>query len=271
MTDKLLYDVQDHVAVITLNNPEKLNALSGEMTGAWLESLDRARLDRNVRVVVVTGAGQGFCSGMDVKRQADGSDRQLGAVEDWPHLRNGIHRVARAVFNLDKPYLAAVNGAAAGAGMDMASMADIRYASVSAKFTMSYVRMGLIPGDGGCYYLPRIVGMARALELMWTGRVFDAQHALSIGYVSEVFPDDELVPKTLEFATSLANGPAVAIQQIRRLSYLSQEVNMSTSLEMAEGFMFMVQQTEDAHEGPRSWAERREPKFLGRERPRIRL
>lgn len=264
MTDNLLYDVQDHVALITLNNPTKLNAMSHDMSEAWLERLEEARVDHNVRVVVVTGAGRGFCSGMDVKRQADGSDRQLGGVDDWPHLRNSVHRVARAVFNLDKPYIAAVNGAAAGAGMDMASMADIRYASESAKFTMSYVRMGIIPGDGGCYYLPRIVGMARALELMWTGRVFNVEHALSIGYVSEVFPDAELLPKTMEFAATLAKGPAVAIQQIRRLSYLSEDVGMDKSLEMAEGFMFMVQQTEDAREGPRSWAERREPQFKGR-------
>lgn len=259
----LLFDVDGHIAVITLNSPATLNALTDEMISSWVDALERARRDRQVRAVVVTGTGRGFCSGMNVKRAAAG-EQPLSAVERYPHLRESVHRVARGVRELDKPYIAAVNGAAAGAGMDMASMADIRFAGQSARFAMSYVRVGLIPGDGGCYYLPRIVGIARALDLMWTGRLFDANEALQIGYVTRVVADSDLVSETLAYAHQLASGPAISISQIRRLTYESQDATLERALGMAESAMFLVQQTEDAREGPRAFAERREPQFQGR-------
>ncbi|MFQ5472699.1 MAG: enoyl-CoA hydratase/isomerase family protein, partial [Dehalococcoidia bacterium] len=162
------------------------------------------------------------------------------------------------------PYIAAVNGAAVGAGMDMASMCDIRFASESARFGMTYVRMGIIPGDGGCYYLPRIVGMARALDLIWSGRIFDANEALELGYVSEVVPADRLMEHTRAYALKLANGPAVAIQQSKRLAYRSQDVGADAALDLAQQAMFVAQSTEDAKEGPRAFAEKREPEFKGR-------
>ena len=147
-----------------------------------------------MRAVIVTGAGRGFCAGADLRggsgigegARSDGSPATAADRRNW--LRDGVHYVPRAVQLLDKPYIAAVNGAAVGAGMDMASMADIRIASDSAKFAMSYVKVGLVPGDGGCYFLPRIVGMAKALELIWTGDFIDAEEALRIGYVSKVVP-----------------------------------------------------------------------------------
>jgi 2-(1,2-epoxy-1,2-dihydrophenyl)acetyl-CoA isomerase len=129
---------------------------------------------------------------------------------------------------------------------------------------MTYVRMGLIPGDGGCYYLPRIVGVARALDLIWTGRLFDAEEALRIGYVSEVVPAKELMARTREFALRLARGPAVAIQLAKRLVYRSLEVDVDQALEMAQGAMTIARSTEDAQEGPRAFVEKREPEFKGR-------
>lgn len=264
----LLYELEDGVAVITLNSPETLNALTPEMISLWAEHLESARLDSNVRAVVVTGAGRGFCSGMNVKARAiDQSAAQSTPhrpLDSYGHLRNSVHRVANAVRALDKPYIAAVNGPAAGAGMDMVNMADIRFAAESARFVMAYVKVGLIPGDGGCYYLPKILGMARALDLMWTGRALLPTEALEIGYVLKVFPDSDLLPETMAYARQLAKGPAVAIQQIRRLAYQSQESSHELALSLAESAMFVVQQTEDAREGPRAFAERREPKFQGR-------
>ena len=263
----LIYEVREGVGVITLNSPGTLNALTPEMISLWAEHLEEARLDPAVRVVVVTGAGRGFCSGMNVKARALDQSSEAGQhspLDSYGHLRNSVHRVARAVRALDKPYIAAVNGPAAGAGMDMANMADIRFAGESARFVMAYVRVGLIPGDGGCYYLPKIVGMARALDLMWTGRPLLPQEAESIGYVLKVFPDADLLPETLAYARQLAKGPAVAIQQIRRLAYQSQETEHDLALSLAESAMFVAQQTEDAREGPRAFAERREPRFKGR-------
>jgi enoyl-CoA hydratase/carnithine racemase len=168
------------------------------------------------------------------------------------------------VATLDKPYIGAINGPAVGAGMDMASMCDIRIAADTARFSMAYVRMALIPGDGGCYFLPRIVGLAKALELIWTGEIVDAQEALRIGYVSEVVPADQLMDRVRQFALKLAKGPAVAMQLAKRLVYRSLETNMSHALELAESAMLVCQTTEDAREGPQAWVEKREPQFKGR-------
>ncbi|HEY8490138.1 MAG TPA: enoyl-CoA hydratase-related protein [Dehalococcoidia bacterium] len=265
---EILYEKHDDgVAIITLNRPEAMNAFTPTMLREWEWAIFDARDDEAVRVVVVTGAGRGFCAGMDVKAAAAGRGVvQAGAriVQDRNRLRNTAQRVPRALLTLDKPYIAAVNGPAAGAGMDMASMADIRIAADTARFGMTYVRMGLVPGDGGAYFLPRLVGMARALELMWTGDMIDAAEALRIGYVSRVVPADRLMEETLAFARRLAEGPAVAMQLTKRLAYRSQQVDLDHALELAESAMLVAQSTEDAQEGPRAFVERRKPQFKGR-------
>ena len=268
MSDEpIIYDVQGHVATITLNRPEKLNAFSNEMLDQWQAGIVRASEDQGVRVVIVTGAGRGFCSGADVGRERAGAD-VLGGDPNAPaanrnSLRNSVQRVPRALFNMEKPYIAAVNGAAVGAGMDMASMADLRIASDRAKFGMAYVRMALIPGDGGAYYLPRIVGMSKALELMWTGRIFGPDEALQMGYVSRVVPADELMGQTMELAEEISRMPAVSVQLIKRLAYRSAVTGLHEALEMADHAMVIARSTEDAKEGPRAFAEKREPNFQG--------
>jgi enoyl-CoA hydratase/carnithine racemase len=264
--EAIRYDVDEGVAVITLNKPERLNAFDDQMLEEWASAINVADLDPDVRVLVITGAGRGFCSGMNVAQEAagDGLLKSQATVATRRHsLRNRVHPVPRALIQLEKPYIAAVNGAAAGAGMDMASFADIRFASSTARFGMTYVRMGLIPGDGGCYTLPRIVGTARALELIWSGRLFDAQEALEIGYVSAVYEPDDLMPKTLEFAKQIARGPANAIQLSKKLVYRSQDISLDEHLDMAQMAMFVAQSTEDAKEGPKAFVEKREPQFKG--------
>jgi enoyl-CoA hydratase/carnithine racemase len=265
--DAVLYDVQDHVATLTLNRPEKLNAFDGDLLTQWVERLQEADLDDDVRVIVVTGAGRGFCSGANVAHEGRG-DSVLGdpdaPASNRNNLRNTVQPVPRMLQNIEKPYIAAVNGAAVGAGMDMASMADIRIASDKAKFGMAYVRMGLIPGDGGAYWLPPIVGMAKALELMWTGRIFLADEALAMGYVSKVVSHDALIPETIDFAAQIAKMPAVSVQLIKRLAYRSAKVGVHEALEMAEHAMVIARTTDDAKEGPRAFMEKREPNFIGR-------
>lgn len=264
--EHILYDVADGVATITLNRPERLNAFDNLMLSEWRDAIDRSDADRDVRVIILTGAGRGFCSGMDVAHETAGEGvlRSEESVAERRHsLRNSVHHIPRALVQLEKPYIAAVNGAAVGAGMDMASMADIRFASERARFGMGYVRMGLIPGDGGAYTLPRIVGTAKALELIWSGELFDAQEALRIGYVSEVHPPEELLDRTRDFALKIARGPATAIQLAKKLVYRSANLTFDEHLDFAQMAMTLAQSTEDAKEGPLAFTEKREPNFKG--------
>jgi len=265
--EQVLYEKAGGVATITLNRPERMNAFTEVMIREWAQALEDARLDGEVRAVIVTGAGRGFCAGADLRGGVNEASQTQGTVSaasrrNW--LRDSVHYVPRAVALLDKPYIAAVNGAAVGAGMDMVSMADLRIAAAEARFAMTYVRVGIVPGDGGCYYLPRIVGLAKALELIWTGDFIDAEEALRIGYVSKVVPQAELLAAARELAGRIAQGPAVAIQLAKRLVYRGLTQDIGEALESAGQAMAIVQSTEDAREGPRAFAEKREPRFLGR-------
>jgi enoyl-CoA hydratase/carnithine racemase len=271
---EILYEKSEGVATITLNRPERMNAFTDTMLKQWAAALEDARLDRDVRVVVVTGAGRGFCAGADLRGSmlgegapaaaSEGERRPPSAADRRNWLRDGVHYVPRAVQLLDKPYIAAVNGAAVGAGMDMVSMADIRIVSEHAKFAMSYVKVGLVPGDGGCFLLPRIVGLQKALELIWTGDFVDAEEAVRIGYATKVVPGDELMTATREFALRLAAGPAVAMQLAKRLVYRGLESTWTEAFEQANTAMAIAQSTEDAREGPRAFAESRPALFQGR-------
>jgi enoyl-CoA hydratase/carnithine racemase len=278
---EIIYDKSEGIATITLNRPERMNAFTDLMLREWAAALEDARIDRDVRVVILTGNGRGFCAGADLRggTAISGVAQPPSAVgaateaspppppsaadrRNW--LRDGVHYVPRAVQLLDKPYIAAVNGAAVGAGMDMASMTDLRIVSESSKFAMSYVKVGLVPGDGGCYLLPKIVGVAKALELIWTGDFFDGQEAVRIGYATKCVPADDLMSTTREFALRLANGPAVAMQLAKRLVYRGLTADWQEAFEQAGTAMSIAQSTEDAREGPRAFVENRPPKFQGR-------
>jgi enoyl-CoA hydratase/carnithine racemase len=264
----LLYEVgDDGVAVITLSRPDRMNAVSAEMLDLWLDALSDATANDNVGAVVVTGAGdRAFCVGADLSAGTLGFDtpEPSPAAAERNSLRYTIHRIPRALRQLDKPYIAAINGAATGAGMDLASMADIRFASHTARFAMSYVRLGVVPGDGGAYYLPRLVGLQRALHLLWTGEMFDAAQAVTWGYVLDSFPADELLPKVRQYAAGLAAGPRVAIELIKNLTYRAIDSDESDALSAAQWAMALVRTTADAKEGPAAFAEKRPPTFRGR-------
>jgi len=255
----IIYEVKDYIGTITLNRPESLNAFTDTMISEWVDAITSAGRDPAVRVLVVTGAGRGFCSGMDVKAAAGGREGQP-LYSRRNYMKLGVHRVPRALESFDKPYIAAINGPAAGVGMDMASMADIRITSDRARVGMNYVRMGLLPGDAGCYFLPRIVGIARALELIWSGRMIDAEEALRLGYVSMVVPHEELMDRTREFCKQFTQAP-VATQFAKRLVWRGIDMYRNLNLEMAEMAMLINSTTPDTREGPRAWVEKREPQW----------
>lgn len=265
--EAILYDVEDRIATITLNRPERMNAFSDALLKEWEDAIRRSAEDDGVRAVIITGAGRAFCAGADLRASGD-EDTVLmqgkNAGERRNSLRYSVHRVPQALQYLDKPYIAAINGAAVGAGMDMASMTDIRIASDQARFGMSYVNVGLIPGDGGAWLLPRIVGVQRALDLMWRGEIFDANRAFELGYLMKVVPHDSLMAETRTYAQQLVDGPPVAIQLTKRLVYRSLDLSFPEALEAAQAAMTIVQSTEDSLEGPAAFREKRKADFQGR-------
>jgi 2-(1,2-epoxy-1,2-dihydrophenyl)acetyl-CoA isomerase len=260
----LEWSIQDGIATATLNRPEKKNAMSEEMMRELARALREAQDDAAVRVFIITGAGDAFCSGGDLGRRAkEGEAAEPTPLQRKARLQSGTHRVALAIEDFEKPLIAAVNGAAAGAGMDMTLMCDLRFAARSARFSEAYIRVGLIPGNGGCYFLPRIVGPAKALELLWTGDFVSAEEALRIGLVNRVYDDEKLMSETLAFAARLANGPPIQQRLIKKLVQQSAHTDLRTSLEMTASHMAVVQSTRDYKEAIQAYKDKRTPKFEG--------
>jgi enoyl-CoA hydratase/carnithine racemase len=261
MSDDLRYTVKDAIATITLNRPHRKNAFTLQMTDDWAAAVRTAAADETVRVVVLTGAGDAFCAGIDLA--------VLHAVEPTPLARkrmltDGVHQVARAVADLDKPLIAAINGAAVGAGLDMALMCDIRFAARSARMSEGYIRVGLVPGDGGCYFLPRLVGPAKALELLLTGDTVDGDEAVRIGMVNRVYDDAALLDATYAFAARLAAVSPLAAVMIKRTVYQSERMDLRASLDLISSHMAVVQSTDDYTEAQAARTEHRPARFTGR-------
>lgn len=259
----LLYEVKDKIATITLNRPDKLNAFTGPMIDAWQKSLAEAQADDNVNVIIVTGAGRAFCSGGDVGRMR-GADTAPSALDGKNSLWEGVHRVPKTLEAMDKPVIAMVNGLAVGAGMGMCVMCDMRVAAESARFSTGYVRVGLVPGDGDTYFLPRLVGAAKALELLWTADFIEAPEAHRLGIVQRVVPDAQLKEATYALARQIADGPQIPIRMIKRLVYQSLRLDLRTHLDLVSSHMSIVRQTADHAEGVAAFKDKRPPKFQGR-------
>ena len=258
----LILEKEDGIATLTLNRPDKLNAISMTMRDELPEAIDEVRGDDEVRVLIVTGAGRGFCSGADVASQAARLTGEKAEQSRRSLLAPlGIWGVLLA--ELEKPVIAAVNGVAAGAGLSFALLCDIRIAAESARFSAIWRRIGLIADIGATYFLPRILGVEKALELMYTGDIIDAREAERIGLVSRVVPDDDLMKVTRELATKIAKGPPIAIELMKRAVYRDILSGLRVKLDFETYAQDICRRSEDHKEGVTAFLEKREAHFKG--------
>ena len=258
---ELEYAVADGIGTIRLNRPERKNAFTLSMVDQWAGLLAAARTDPDVRVLVLTGTGDAFCSGVDLERRNEG--RPATALARKQVLTDQVHRIALAMEDLDKPVIAAINGTAVGAGLDMALMCDMRIMVRSARVSEGYIRVGMVPGDGGCYYLPRLVGMAKALELLLTGDFVDADEAARIGLVNQVVDESELDDAVLALARKIADGPPVVVRMIKRATYQSLRTDLRTSLDLISSHTGVVGLMSDSAEAMAAFREKRKPRYTG--------
>ncbi len=262
MEAPVLLAIDKRVAVITLNRPDKLNALNEEMMRLYVDALEQCRTSVDVDVIVVTGAGRGFCGGGDVSRLGDA--RQQTPIEVKEAFWDGLHRIPKKLAEIDKPVIAAVNGPAYGAGVDISLQTDLRFAAQSAQFRITYTMFGLFPGNGGTYFLPRIVGEAKALELFWSADLIDSSEALRIGMVNKVFPDDELMDRTMEWARNVTEKAPIPVRLIKRAVKQSLRLDLNTSLDMFSSHMAVTRTSRDHAEGVKAYQEKRKPRFEGK-------
>jgi enoyl-CoA hydratase/carnithine racemase len=264
MNDFLKYEQDGHIVTLTMNEPERRNPLTGNTAvDEFLDAIRRIETDRSVRAVILTGAGTAFSSGgnvHDMERHASGS---MSGMEIRQEYRRGIQQLPLALFNLEVPVIAAVNGAAIGAGLDLTCMCDIRIASEHAKFAESFVRLGIIPGDGGAWLLPRIIGLSRAAELTFTGRVIGAQQALEWNLVSRVVAHDTLLAAARVLAEDIAANPPHAVRLAKRLLREGMHCRLDTLLEMSAAYQALAHQTDDHREAVSAFIDKRHPSFNG--------
>ena len=264
----LLFEVQNRIATITLNRPDSFNAFSEEMILRWIDALEEIRDNDEIRVVVLKGNGKAFCAGGDVKAMTAGkgfyeseSDFTSTALARKNSLWKRIQRIPLLLEEIDKPVIAQVHGYALGAGLDMALMCDIRIAAETAKLSESYINVGIVPGDGAAYYLPRLVGTDHALDLLWNARMLHAQEAKELGLVTYVVPDDELDDFVAQYVERLTQQPAEVVRMMKRAVYQSQTMSLRSSLDYISSQMGIVTELPDHKEGVRAVLEKRKPRF----------
>ena len=252
------------VLTLTLDRPDARNAYSEAMVDSLVRALDDADRDDEVRCVILTGAGPAFSAGGDLKRMLQHEGMFAGGPVDLRRRYiDGIQRIPRRLALLEKPIIAAINGPAIGAGLDLACMCDLRLAARGAQLGSTFVKVGLVPGDGGAYFLARTIGFPRALELMLTARLVDTDEAERIGLVHRVVEPAELLPAARALALQIAANAPLAVRLTKRAAYRSHEADLEQALELAATYQGVVQNTADHREAVRAMLERRPPVFTG--------
>ena len=255
MSETILFSVDEHVATVSLNRPAKLNAFNDEMLEALVGAIDECESNADIRAVVLTGSGRGFCAGGDVTVMGEEADNR--PLTTKTHVNEAIQAFPKRLASFNKPIIAAVNGVAAGGGMDLALACDIRTAAESAQFGETYAKIGLLPGGGGAYYLPRLVGVARALELLLTAEFIDAQAALSIGLVNHVYSDATLLEETQKLAHKIASLPPYSVMNIKRTVYQGLNTDLASALEIVGSHIAVAKASKDHAEAISAFREKR--------------
>jgi 2-(1,2-epoxy-1,2-dihydrophenyl)acetyl-CoA isomerase len=264
MSTDLLEQVKDGVAVLTLNRPDRLNAMSRPMLDALLEALPRLAEDPAVGVLVLTGAGRGFCAGGDVKAMAEGNELGGQTMEERAQALRSRMETSRWLHEMPKPTIAMMRGPAAGAGLSLAMACDLRIASDTVKLGTAFARVGYSGDFGGSYYLTQLVGTAKARELYFTADLLDAQQALGLGLVNRVVADARLEEETMALASRLARGPRVAYRYMKRNMNAAETASLNDMLDLEAWNHTRTGMTEDHREAARAFVEKREPQFKGR-------
>jgi enoyl-CoA hydratase/carnithine racemase len=262
MSESIIYEQDQRVVTITLNRPDTRNALSGDLIDGLINALEKANRDKNVGCVILTGAGKSFSSGgnlQEIKNMTTKDNMSQSQLEDW--YRFGIQKIPLTMNAIDVPIVAAVNGHAIGAGNDLCTMCDIRIAGEDAKFSESFLRIGIIPGDGGSWFLPKIIGLSRAAEMILTCDVLDAEKALNWGLVSQIVKNEELIIQAKKIANKIASQPPEATRRAKRLLRMSQNVSLDNALEMAASQQSILQMMDDHREALNALIEKRKPKY----------
>ncbi len=262
----LIVEREDSILTVRMDSPETRNALSEPaQMQEFVDLCAAVKADRSVKVVVLTGNGPAFCAGGNVKDMRERGGIFAGSpYELRESYRNGIQRIPLALYDLDVPVVAAINGPAIGAGLDLACMCDVRISADTAKFAESFVKLGIVPGDGGAWLLPRIVGMPKASLMALTGDTIDAAKALEWGLVTEVVPAAELLSAALDVARRMAANPSHGLRLTKRLLREGQHMRLDSLLELSAAFQSLAHHTEDHQEAVNALVEKRAPQFAGR-------
>jgi 2-(1,2-epoxy-1,2-dihydrophenyl)acetyl-CoA isomerase len=261
MNEHIQISEAEGITTITLNRPERLNAFVGHMRRDLAEALEHAGSDRNVRVVIITGAGRGFCAGGDIAFMAELMQRR--DAEEFSRILGAGRRVILAIRQMTKPVIASINGPASGAGCNLALACDLRIATNTTTFSQSFAKVGLHPDWGGTYFLPRLVTPNKACELFFLGDSIDAAEALRLGIVNQVVAPEELESTTLQLAERLRAAPPIALAAAKQAVYMSQAAELDEMLRYETEAQLRCFDSDDGHEGVQAFLEKREPRFTG--------
>lgn len=266
MTDAVLEENADGIVTLILNRPEQRNPISDDdVLETLIATLARLDADNATRAIIITGAGSAFSSGGNLKKMgASGGLNDPLPAQTRLNYRRGIQRLPLLIEAMEVPTIAAVNGPAVGAGCDLACMCDLRIAGESARFAESFVKVGIVPGDGGAWFLPRVVGFSKACEMALTGDAIDAREALACGLVSRVVPDADLLAEARALAARIAANPPHAVRMTRRLLRQGRNADLDSLLEMSAAMQALAHATDDHREAVAGLLERRAPRFTGR-------
>ena len=266
--ETILLKKENLIATITLNRPDRLNAVTPKMASELLAALDDVDRDDEARVLVLTGSGKGFCAGADVGGMTGGSQEGMGTARNAEEMRRYHSRVVGRIClgfqKLQKPTIAMVNGVAVGGGFDMALACDMRVGSKNARFRNAFVKIGLFPGWGGTWLYPRVMGLGKAFEYLFTGDFLEAEEAEKIGVLNRLVPPENLEKETMALARKIALGPPIAIRLMKLQAYKGLQTDMETALEMAAACETITLTSEDHKEGVAAFREKREAQFKGR-------